>query len=258
VLKVLASTNRPFRQLLVSWSCALTTAFLPMGAGAQTKPDWLSGSARGAYWSGSRQLDDRDGVAIGSIWIKAEAAHGQWRTVFDGWLRDDDTGRARGRSGRAREAYLQFDSGATSIRLGQQLVVWGRADQLNPTDNLTPRDFTVLATDNADERFGTLALAINHRIGNYTWSTALLPRFRPNVVPWPASTPIAESKPAGGQQVGVKVDHSGGSSMDWSASWYSGREGIHGAACKRRRRPPTHAGRRRRLRLARWVFGLSG
>jgi hypothetical protein len=224
MVKLLTSTSRLSRHPVVSLGCVLTTAILPMVAGAQARPEWLSGSARGGYWSGSRQLDDRDGVATGSIWIKAEASQGHWRTVFDGWLRDDDMGRAGERRGRTREAYLQFDTDGTSIRLGQQLLVWGRADQLNPTDNLTPRDFTLLTTDNADERFGTLALAINHRVGNYTWSTALLPRFRPNVVPWPASIPIGASKPAGGPQVGIKVDHSGASGMDWSASWYSGRD----------------------------------
>jgi hypothetical protein len=37
-----------------------------------------------------------------------------------------------------REAYVNAYLGPLDLRIGQQIIVWGRADALNPTNNLTP------------------------------------------------------------------------------------------------------------------------
>lgn len=121
-----------------------------------------------------------------------------------------------------REAYLQYSRGPTTVRLGRQLIVWGRADQVNPTDNLTPRDYSLLVTDAGDERFGTLALQALHRFGAYTISGLWLPRFRPNVVPLAPELAVTQVLPSSARQWGLKLDHSASSAIDWSTSWYSG------------------------------------
>jgi hypothetical protein len=42
-----------------------------------------------------------------------------------------------------REAYVNMYLGPLDLRVGKQIVVWGRADAFNPTSNLTPLDFRI-------------------------------------------------------------------------------------------------------------------
>ncbi len=53
-----------------------------------------------------------------------------------------------------REAYVNLYAGPFSLKLGQQIVVWGKADALNPTSNLTPVDFRVKSPLEDDIRLG--------------------------------------------------------------------------------------------------------
>ena len=219
---------------LASWQrCAMALAMAatpwawadgnPSDAGGFVlEPGWLSGSVRGAYWSGSRKLDDERDLAAASLWLKAEAHTGDVSSVAQGWVMNDELDRHAPARTLLREAYLQYSRGPMTVRLGRQLIVWGRADQVNPTDNLTPRDYTLLVPDVGDERFGTLALQASRRFGDYTISGLWLPRFRPHVVPLAAEFAVTEVLPSSARQWGLKLDHSASSGIDWSASWYSG------------------------------------
>jgi len=51
-----------------------------------------------------------------------------------------------------REAYIDAYLGPLDLRLGRQIIAWGRADLLNPTDNLTPRNMMVLCYSGAESR----------------------------------------------------------------------------------------------------------
>jgi hypothetical protein len=53
-----------------------------------------------------------------------------------------------------REAYTNIYAGPFSLRLGQQIIVWGKADALNPTSNLTPVDFRAKSPLEDDIRLG--------------------------------------------------------------------------------------------------------
>jgi hypothetical protein len=55
-----------------------------------------------------------------------------------------------------REAYVNLYAGPLDLRLGQQIVVWGRADALNPTSNITPVDFRVHSPVEDDRRVGNV------------------------------------------------------------------------------------------------------
>lgn len=43
---------------------------------------------------------------------------------------------------RLREAWLEYDTDSWDIRVGRQIIVWGRADGLRITDNISPPDYT--------------------------------------------------------------------------------------------------------------------
>lgn len=56
-----------------------------------------------------------------------------------------------------REAYVNAYLGPLDLRLGQQVIVWGRADAFNPTNNLTPFDLRVHSPVEDDRRVGNFA-----------------------------------------------------------------------------------------------------
>jgi hypothetical protein len=55
-----------------------------------------------------------------------------------------------------REAYVNTYVGPLDLRLGQQIIVWGRADAFNPTNNLTPIDLRVRSPLEDDRRLGNV------------------------------------------------------------------------------------------------------
>jgi hypothetical protein len=65
----------------------------------------------------------------------------------------------------AREAYANLYAGPFDLRLGQQIIVWGRADALNPTNNLTPVDFRIRSPLEDDIRLGNVGARAFLRLG---------------------------------------------------------------------------------------------
>ncbi len=59
---------------------------------------------------------------------------------------------------RFREAYLGYVNSGWAFRVGEQIIPWGNADGINPTDFLTSRDYTLFATDTEVTRRGALSL----------------------------------------------------------------------------------------------------
>jgi len=57
-----------------------------------------------------------------------------------------------------REAYVDGHFGPVDVRLGKQIIVWGRADAFNPTNNLTAVDLRVRSPVEDDRRIGSVAL----------------------------------------------------------------------------------------------------
>src|SRR3989475_11139578 len=109
--------------------------------------------------------------------------HGRWdpdpaaSLYVDGWVRNDDLFIAKETSGKFREGYLDLRLGALDVRLGRQIIAWGRADQINPTDNLTPRDFTLLVPEDADQRSGTTGARATYRVAGPSPPAGVLPTF---------------------------------------------------------------------------------
>jgi hypothetical protein len=189
---------------------------------ALQKPE-LNGSVRVGYFSSSRKLDEKTDLATGSVWLSADQNFGEDSSLFaQGWIRNDESFKASGASKKLLEGYLNFSSENVDYRIGKQIIVWGRADRLNPTDNLTPRDFTLLTPEEDDQRAGTLAAKMTYHSQANSLTGIWLPGFIPNVFPVP-TTPgvfITEQIPHA-NQFALKFDRSG-SDVDWSASYFSG------------------------------------
>lgn len=183
----------------------------------------LEGSLRTGYFSSSAKLDGLKDVVSGSLWLKSSPNLGGGASmVLEAWIRNDDSFRSSASQGRVREAYFNLSGGDADFRVGKQIIIWGRADRINPTDNLTPRNYTWLTPEDIDQRLGTMAAKMTYRFSGISLTGMWLPRFKPNTLPMAAVPGISFSEPeARGGQGAVKLDHSGGA-VDWSASWFSG------------------------------------
>ncbi len=63
-----------------------------------------------------------------------------------------------------RELYADIYIGKFDLRLGHQIIVWGRADGINPTDNLTPRNYFVRSPEPDDIRLGNYLFRGRYRL----------------------------------------------------------------------------------------------
>ena len=84
----------------------------------------------------------------------AKSAYGDG--FADARIRYGLQGNAQGTFVDLREAYVNAYLGPFDLRLGKQIIVWGRADALNPTNNLTPVDFRIRSPLEDDIRLGNV------------------------------------------------------------------------------------------------------
>jgi hypothetical protein len=200
----------------------------PPASAASTAVRWLnlSGSIRLDYFSSSRSLDGRSHLAGGGFYLRvAPRVTDRVSAVFDGWVRNASPFEGEPTHGKVREAFIDLGWGPLDVRIGKQLIVWGRADRINPTDNLTPRDFTLLVPEDDDQRSGTTALKATLHEGGLAFTGIWIPVFEPDVIPFAARPGIVfrEITPAAfrEQEGAVKIDQTG-KRVDWSLSYFDG------------------------------------
>jgi hypothetical protein len=248
-------------------------AFLAPPAGAQEEENVsnILGSVRSGYWFRSRSLDERQNLFTEALWVKASSTIGRHASLTaDVWFGTQDlvtlvAGNAdQGRTsttapgnqvmGRVREAYLDLHLGPLDLRIGKQLAIWGRADTWNPTDNLTPRDYTMLTPDDSDQRAGTIGLKATYYLAhNVSFTGFWIPYFQPSTVPILSPNPPMSGFRNGGTvsciemrgscvpaaevsiipsseawylgQGAFRLEQTGGA-VDWSLSYYHGLDLI--------------------------------
>ena len=184
----------------------------------------FSGSARAAYWSSSNLLDNQKNLGVGALWLKWAHKMPQGIGLYAaGWARSDNVFKGTDKKYLLREGYLDYALESWDFRVGRQIIAWGRADRINPTDNLTPRNFKILVPEDDDNRFGALAAKARYSFGDYSVSGIWLPDFRPNVLPFPKLTGVsyAEEIPDSHRTWATKFERSG-KNLDWSISYYDG------------------------------------
>jgi len=217
---------------------ALVTVFWAIPSAAQETPPvndirsatrWLnlSGSVRADYFSASRDLDNKEHLAGTSVWLKAAPRLGERAVaVLEGWIRNSSLFDSEATEGKLRQAYVDLTVGPLDLRIGKQLVPWGRVDRINPTDNLTPRDFTLLVPEDDDQRFGTVATKATLEAWGLAVTGIWLPLFEPSKIPIAAEPgvtfrEITPSFALARSQWAAKVERIG-QSFDWSLSYFDG------------------------------------
>jgi hypothetical protein len=186
----------------------------------------ITGSVRGGYWSSTRDLDAEDHLGAGMIWMKAtRPLNNRVSFLVEGWaalrgpIGDSDA------AGELREAFVDVRFGQLDVRIGRQIIAWGRADGVNPTDNLTGEDLTLLAPDDDDRRLGTTAVRASYYLGDVSVTGLWLPEFRGLRFPLPPAPPgqafVRDVDEWPGDQWAVRVEQTG-RAVDWSASYFDG------------------------------------
>lgn len=175
-------------------------------------------SVRSDVWSGSRQLDDAGTVGQASFWGRTKIDLEKAGTVVaDAWLSNQTRTDPDSPRGRLRELYWRYNQGPAELKLGRQMMTWGRADGLNPTDNLSPRDFTLLTPEDGDQRYGNEAaqLSIDTSIGNFVgvW----FPHAASHTIPLLSL-----------QGVSYTVEKPPRNSQ-WALKWETSKEGVDGS-----------------------------
>lgn len=82
-----------------------------------------------------------------------------------------------------REAYVNAYAGPFDFRIGHQVVVWGRADGWNPTDNITPRNMIIRSADEDDRRLANFLIRSYYNLHPLRLEAIWIPVYSPSYIP---------------------------------------------------------------------------
>ncbi len=204
----------------------------------------FSGSVSLQYFSSNHGIDDRRHFPGLHLILKQRQSLGDGvRWVAEGRVladqvghEDDDATHWSARSVRyadevtseLREGYLEVAREHWELHVGRQMIVWGRADEINPTDVITPKNFLLLMPEGQPGyRFGANAVKLDAFLPWSLRATGVwVPFFTPSVIPLaiPRGVHLEERLPATSLRdgsAGVKLDRTGGK-VDGSLSYFYG------------------------------------
>ncbi len=140
----------------------------------------FNGYARGTAWLGSEQYDF--GFAFGEFTLQGKLEKNST------WLFTDLRFRSGYRFGTSftemeiKEAYAGLAAEKVDVRLGNQIVSWGRTDGFNPTNNITPEDYFFLTPDPDDQKLSNFMLRVKYRFNSAVELDVIgVPLYRPSV-----------------------------------------------------------------------------
>jgi hypothetical protein len=125
-----------------------------------------------------------------------------------------------------REAWASWQNDNWEVKVGRQIIVWGRADRINPTDQISSINYTLMFIEDDDQRLGNFMAQVNYHVGTNGLVEAFwLPEYRANVPSLPIPTGFSVSTRNQEywdcNQGALRFDDSGGA-VDWSVSYFHG------------------------------------
>jgi len=147
--------------------------------------------------------------------------------LAEGWTALRGPLEAGNATGELREAFVDLRLGRLDLRAGRQIIAWGRADGVNPTDNLSGQDLTLLVPDDVERRLGTTAVRASYYLGDVSLSGVWLPEFRGHEFALPAPpagiTYVREDQQWPADQWAMRAEQTG-RTVDWSVSYFRGKD----------------------------------
>lgn len=220
--------SRATARILLASLCLSATAAHAQTTGADTQSLAeqlaLQTSLRAGAWTHDRELNDRTLTAVGGVRARIAPNTGDFDSFAEGFVQRSSS---RGTQADLVEGWVRYSSGDFSLKAGRQIVVWGRADRLNPSDVLSSRDYTLLVASDDEQRRGSLMVQGRLGLGDFTLDGYWLPEFRDNRFPLDANPAgvavLADEQVRDRSQFAAKLDRSGGS-IDWSLAWFHGTD----------------------------------
>jgi len=83
------------------------------------------------------------------------------------------------------ECYATYSSGDFNLRVGRQVIRWGKGDEINPTDGFTPEDLTENLNffSRAERKMPALMAKVDYAFEPYRLEAIWLPFFEPSRLP---------------------------------------------------------------------------
>ncbi len=141
--------------------------------------EW-SGYVRGSAYGGSQQFDYAS--VFGEAALQGRLRSGNVHFFADVRLREGLQLGARGTTLQLKEAYAAYQSPKWDVRLGNQIVAWGRADAFSLLNGVTPSDYFLLSSEPDDQTLPNFMLRARYRFAtNMEFEGIAMPYYRPSV-----------------------------------------------------------------------------
>ena len=172
--------------LLLSSSLSAQSLFEKTTGSKEERPYELNGYLRGTFYVG--KVPDKNDAEIKSGYGEASMKLRVRKQDFG-----DAFAEVRFRRGHEfrkniteinlREAYVNAYLGSFDFRIGHQIVVWGRADGWNPTDNITPRNMLIRSPDEDDRRLANFLIRSYYNRHPLRFEVIWVPSYSPSYIP---------------------------------------------------------------------------
>ncbi|HZJ74473.1 MAG TPA: hypothetical protein VFC87_06680 [Perlabentimonas sp.] len=116
----------------------------------------FNGFTRGVVYGGSKDFDYSN--VFGEFALKGRFEKQKAFLYADMRVREGIFYNDRELQLQLKEAYAGYRSNKIDLFLGNQIVMWGRTDGFNPTNNITPNDYFFLTYDPDDQKMSNFML----------------------------------------------------------------------------------------------------
>lgn len=228
---------------LLSIVCVASSQVQAHGRQELATPAWLDwrGNLSLGAWSGDRWLNEQTNLPVAQLQLNVASKFDSYWSFHGNanvsYLRTKEAAVESAKSASLptshrylRDAYLKLDMEHAEWRIGTQVFSWGRADRLNPTDNLSARDFSSPFVTDEEQKLGSIASSLSLDLSADTRLQLVVQRVpdgsRQGQVPSArieAGLPLAPTSRS--YDYALRLDRSA-SSVDWSVSYFDGVEKV--------------------------------
>ena len=140
----------------------------------------LNGFTRGVVYGGSKDYDYSN--VFGEFALKGRFEKQKAFLYADMRVREGMFYNKRELQLQLKEAYAGYRGDKIDLFLGNQIVMWGRTDGFNPTNNITPNDFFFLSYDPDDQKMSNFMLRAKIKpISNIDIELIAIPFYKPSI-----------------------------------------------------------------------------
>ena len=126
----------------------------------------------------------------GMVYVNGQLVHDaigtQASNGMSGFVADDGSFALK-----LREAYIDWKTGIFALRIGRQIVSWGKADDIQITDVVSPFDeSSVVANDYNESKLGVDAVRLSVLTDKAQVDAYYIPFFTPSILPIASKNPL--------------------------------------------------------------------